>query len=309
MRRTDSDIAEGAKSRMDNVRPASGRTTQLRCNMCGCTNTKAIFEEDGIDIVRCLNCDHVYSSFLADSHYDKFWGDEIGVGDHSYWSQARTRMHQDFITTCLTEKAGRLLDMGCGLGFFLKAIQPYSNWETYGREISPAAVRYARDTLGLTNVMCSRLEDTDLPQDSFNLITMWDVIEHIPTPDPVLRHCQLLLKRNGICFIRTPNVHLQLLRARVGRWLWRRDHGHTYLQPRDHAHHYSMRSIRELLERNGFTRIEFLHLHPIHSGFGNWSGVTRVVKNTWFQLVRGLAIATAGRMNLDNLFVIARKDH
>jgi SAM-dependent methyltransferase len=246
---------------------------------------------------------------MANSHYDQFWGDEIAESDHSYWSEARARMHQDFVTTFLAESSGRLLDMGCGLGYFLKAIQPYPNWDTYGREISPAAVRYARDTLGLKNVICSRLEDTDLPQDSFNLITMWDVIEHIPTPDPVLRRCHSLLTSDGICFIRTPNVHLQLLRARVGRWLWRRDHGYTYLQPRDHAHHYSMRSIRQLLERNGFTRIEFLHLHPIQGGFGNWSGVTRVVKNTWFQLVRGLTIATAGRMNLDNLFVIARKDH
>lgn len=292
----------------DDGQPASGEMMQQRCNICGCTKSQAIFNEDGIDILRCLHCDHVYSSFKADSHYDKYWGDEVGEGDHSYWSKARARMHQDFFRKFLAEGSGRLLDMGCGLGFFLKAIEPYSKWETYGREISPAAVRYARDTLGLRNVICSRLDDTDLPQSSFSLITMWDVIEHILHPDPVLRHCHSLLKSNGICFIRTPNVYPQLLRARVGRRLRHADRGFTYLQPRDHAHHYSMCSIRRLLERNGFTRIDFLHLHPIQGGFWNRNGVMQAAKNACFHIVRGLAIVTGGHMNLDNLFVVAHKE-
>ena len=67
-----------------------------------------------------------------------------------------------------------------GPGLIPVTVAPQANWEAYGCEISPAAVRYARETLGLTNVICARLDEVDLPPSSFDLVTMWDVIDHIP---------------------------------------------------------------------------------------------------------------------------------
>ena len=292
----------------ENAQNARREVARLRCIICDCMRNQPIFNEDGIDILRCVNCDHVYSSFEADPHYDGFWGDEVAEGDHSYWNKARARMHQDFIRRFLVGHSGRLLDMGCGLGFFLKAIAPYPNWETYGCEISPAAVRYARESLGLQNVICGRLEDTDLPQRSFDLITMWDVIDHIPRPDPLLRCCHSLLKESGICFMRTPNVYIQLLRARLAKLLRGTQPTVAYMQARHHAHHYSRSSIRRILERNGFSRIRFVHLHPIQSEVGGKNGFVQGVKNACFEVVRALSIVSRGHLNLDNLFVIAHKE-
>ena len=280
----------------------------VQCLLCGGLRQQPIFNEFGIDILRCRECHHVFSSFAANPHYDGFWGEEVAEGDHFYWSRARSRMHQDFFRRFLAGRSGRLLDMGCGLGFFLKAMAPYASWEGYGCEISPAAARYARETLGLSKVICGRLEDVDLPQSSFDLITVWDVLEHLLRPDPLLRRCQALLKEGGICFMRTPNVYIQIPRARFIRLLRGRQPGVGCLQPRDHLHHYSMSSIGALLGRNGFSRVDFVHLHPIQSMGTDKSVYISGVKNIWFEAARALAILSRGHLNLDNLFVVAHKE-
>ena len=280
----------------------------LQCLLCGSRRQRPIFSESGIDILRCCECHHVFSSFAANPHYDGFWGEEVADDDHFYWNKARTRMHQEFFRKFLIWRSGRLLDMGCGLGFILKGVAPYANWEAYGCEIAPAASRFARETLGLPNVICGRLEDVDLPQSSFDIITMWDVFEHILQPDPLLRRCQALLREGGVCFINTPNVRIQILRALVMKLLRGMQPGFAYMQARDHLHYYSKSSIRRLLERNGFSRVEFVHLHPVQSVSGSKSGFLRGVKNVYFEIARTLAFVSRGHLNFDNLFVLAYKE-
>lgn len=280
----------------------------LPCLMCGGRQHRSIFNEFGIDILQCRACQHVFSSFQSDPHYDGFWGEGVAERDLWYWQEARSPMYQDFFERFLVGRAGRLLDMGCGLGFFLKAMAPYATWEAYGCEISPVAVRYARDTLGLPNVLCSRLEEADVPHSAFDLITMWDVLDHLPQPDPLLRRCHALLREGGSCFLRTPNIRVQLLRARLKQRLRGMQPGVAYLQARDHAHHYSMSSIRKLLERNGFARVQFVHLRPVQTVPDGKHGAWRRAKNVGFEMVRALALVSGGRVNFDNLFVLAHKE-
>jgi 2-polyprenyl-3-methyl-5-hydroxy-6-metoxy-1,4-benzoquinol methylase len=274
----------------------------LQCLLCGSAKHRSVFNEDGIDILQCRDCRHVFSSFAADPHYDGFWGEEVAQGEQRYWNNARRRMYQEFARRFLVGGSGRLLDMGCGLGFFLKAISPYRNWKVQGCEISPAAVRYARETLGLRNVMRTALEDADLPRNSFDIVTLWDVLEHVPRPDPLLARCHSLLREGGLCFLRTPNIALHLPRARLLRLVLGMRPNVSYLQARHHLHHYSQASIRRLLERNGFSRVEFLHLRPVRN-----AGLRGGAKNVWFEGVRALSRVTGGRVNLDTLFVLARK--
>lgn len=277
----------------------------MPCLLCGGVCHSPIFNEHGIDIMRCRQCHHVFSTFAANPHYDGYWGDAVPEGDQYYWSNARARMHHDFANRFLAGRSGRLLDMGCGLGFFLRVISQYPNWEAYGCEISATAVRYARETLGLRNAVCGRLDSAEFPQGSFDIITIWDVIDHVLLPDPLLRRCHALLRDGGICFIRTPNVSIQLLRARLKKLVRHLQPDLAYLMARDHMHHYSSASIRKLLERNGFSQIEFVHLHPIA---GSKGGLFRAIKNLGFEAVRALALVSRGRFNFDNLFVIARKE-
>jgi hypothetical protein len=124
----------------------------------------------------------------------------------------------------------------------------------------------------------------------------------------LLRRCHALLREGGICFIHTPNVWVQLPRARIIKVLRGMRPGVTYLQARDHLHYYSMSSIRRLLHSNGFSSIEFMHLHPVQSVSGSKSVLLRGVKNVWFEAARTLSVVTRGHLNFDNLFVLAHKD-
>jgi SAM-dependent methyltransferase len=283
-------------------------TVGRECLLCGGPDSRSVFEEFGIDIVRCRACGHVFSTYAGDPHYDGFWGEDVAEGSESrYWDRARAAMYQDFLNRFVAGRAGRLLDMGCGLGYFVKAMAVYPAWEAHGCEISEAAVRYSRETLGLSNVVRARLEEVSWPRESFDIITIWDVLDHLQRPDPLLKRCHELLTRDGICFIRTPNVSMHLPRARLKKLVWGMRRDIPYLQARDHFHHYSTESIRRLLDRNGFSRVEFVHLRPVDSISSSRSTSRQVVRKVWFDAVRGLAKATGGRVNLDNLFVVAQR--
>lgn len=277
-----------------------------RCLICGGSTLRPVFIEQGIEILRCRTCGHVSSSYEGDPHYDGFWGETVADADHVYWNRARARMHQDFFDRFVAGRSGRLLDMGCGLGFFLKRLSGYQGWEACGCEISAAAVRYARETLGLENVMCARLEEAPWPRASFNLITLWDVIDHVARPDALLKHCHDLLATDGRCFIRTPNISMHLPRARLKALLWGERRDTTYLQPRDHLHHYSSVAIQTLLERNGFSRVQVLHLHAIDSPSSKHRTISRAARSLWFHASRGVDRLSRGHINIDNLYVIAQ---
>jgi 2-polyprenyl-3-methyl-5-hydroxy-6-metoxy-1,4-benzoquinol methylase len=296
---------EHMETSMDDVCASGG--TVLECLICGGEKHRPIFCEFGIDILRCQECHHVFSSFSGEPHYDGFWGEEVGEGDHYYWDRARREMHQDFFRQFIDGRSGRLLDMGCGLGFFMNSMATYRNWDVYGCEISPAAVRFAREKLGLEKVICGRLEECNLPKHSFDIITMWDVLEHIPKPDMLIRRCHELLKEGGMCFIRTPNVAIQLFRARLLKLFCGIQPNIAYMQGRHHIQQYSVSSVRRLMERNGFSGVQFVHLHPIQSGVRGANVPVSVLKNLCFRTVRALAIASNERWNFDNLFVVAHK--
>ncbi len=216
-------------------------------------------------------------------------------------------MHKDFLDRFVVGRSGRLLDMGCGLGFFLKRMSAYKAWDAYGCEISAAAVRYARHTLGLEKVACARLDEAPWPVASFDLITLWDVIDHLARPDALLKHCHNLLTRNGLCFIRTPNIAMHLPRARVKALVWGERPDMAYLQPHDHLHHYSSSAIRTLLVHNGFSRVQAVHLHAIDSPSSKRRTVSRLARSLWFHAARGLDLLSRGRLNIDNLYVVAQK--
>jgi 2-polyprenyl-3-methyl-5-hydroxy-6-metoxy-1,4-benzoquinol methylase len=283
----------------------ASRPSPLRCLICGNSAHTTVLRELEIDILRCRQCGHIFSSFRADPHYKGFWGNEVADTGHVYWSHARNPMYEDFLKRFVIGRSGRLLDVGCGLGFFLQRVAEVGGWETYGSEISPAAARYAREKLGLSRILCGPPEKIDLPEKSFDIVTLWDVLDHVAHPDPVLGRCRALLKSGGMCFIRTPNVRLQLPRARINRMLKGARAGVSYLQVRDHLHHYSSTTVQKLLERNGFSAVEFLHLRPVqHPDEGR---VRSMAKTAWFAAVELLAAISRGRLNYDNLFVIARK--
>jgi SAM-dependent methyltransferase len=100
---------------------------------------------------------------------------------------------------------GILLDVGCATGIFLEAMQKTNRWITKGVEISEQAARIARDYKHL-DVITGNLEKADLPNDYFDVVTLWDVLEHLHDPVGSLREIYRILKPNGIIVFRVPNA-------------------------------------------------------------------------------------------------------
>ncbi len=97
--------------------------------------------------------------------------------------------------------ARTLLDVGCGTGFFLH-LASRRGWRTVGVEFSDALATRAREAFGL-DVHYADFLDAHLPESAFDVITMWDVLEHVLDPEEVLGRARTLLAPGGYLVIFT----------------------------------------------------------------------------------------------------------
>ncbi len=278
-----------------------------KCIICRNSNNKIVFKEHKIDILKCQNCGHVFSSYQPDQDYDGYFGNQINKKEQFYWNEAHRKLYSDFCNKFIVNKSGRLLDIGCGLGYFVKKISSFKNWETFGYEVSKAAVEFATTKLKLDNIFCGKVEESNFPKNYFDIVTLWDVIEHIPDPNPLLSYTHSILKDNGIIFIHTPNVQIQLPKAKIKKIINGMNPRVHYLEAKDHINIYSMNSIEKLLYHNGFNDINFIHMHPIQSVSGSRNSFLKFAKNVFFQFSKVLFVITFDKINTDNLFLIAKK--
>jgi len=109
------------------------------------------------------------------------------------------------LVTRLT-KGGHLLDVGCATGGFIRELHRLGGWHVQGVEINARAVCFARQQLGL-NIFCGSLTDARFPSDSFDIVTMWDVLEHVHDPLPTLKEVHRILRPGGYFIGSTPNAN------------------------------------------------------------------------------------------------------
>ncbi len=114
------------------------------------------------------------------------------------------------------KQSGRMLDVGCATGVFLQWFQAGGSWDLYGLELSEGAARVAR-AAGL-NVFIGQLEEAAYPENYFDVVTFWDVLEHISDPRSALLETRRILKPDGILVLRLPNA--ASLDARIFRQYW-----------------------------------------------------------------------------------------
>jgi 2-polyprenyl-3-methyl-5-hydroxy-6-metoxy-1,4-benzoquinol methylase len=141
--------------------------------------------------------------------------------------------------------SGRLLDVGCHIGTFI-ALAEQAGFEVAGVEPSRWAARRAEQRVrGPVHV--GVVEDTPLPEGAYDVVTMWDVIEHLPDPSSTLRAVHSALRPGGIFAITTMDVEALFPRVVGRRWPW-------YMQM--HLVYFSRRTLGELLRRSGFEVVE-----------------------------------------------------
>ncbi|HEY5080043.1 MAG TPA: class I SAM-dependent methyltransferase, partial [Opitutaceae bacterium] len=148
----------------------------------------------------------------------------------------------------------RVLEIGCAHGGYV-ALLGWAGFEATGTELSPWVARFAHETFGVT-VLAGQIEDQDLREESFDVIVLNDVIEHLPDPVRTLGHCARLLAPGGFFVIQTPEYiehlsHGDLLRTNdlFLKHMDRKSEEHLYL--------YSRRSAGMFFSRLGFPCVEF----------------------------------------------------
>ena len=105
-------------------------------------------------------------------------------------------------------RKGTLVDVGCSMGYFMDLARS-DGWEVKGVEISDSAVEHAQKKLRL-DVIKGNLKDVRFERESFDVATMWNVLEHLYDPKANLIELNRILKKGGYLFIRVPNLYSQL---------------------------------------------------------------------------------------------------
>jgi len=144
--------------------------------------------------------------------------------------------------TLETEKSGRLLDVGCGGGRFLKRMQK-RGWQVVGTDFDLQAARKVSARYGIETHV-GDLQHCNLPASSFDVITLSQTIEHLYTPIATLRECLRLMKPGGLLVMTTPNA--ASLGAKKFGSSWR-----GWEAPR-HLQLFTVQSLKTLTQQAGF---------------------------------------------------------
>ena len=119
-----------------------------------------------------------------------------------------------YLSSQVKSKHRSLLDVGCGFGYFLESACE-RGWQTYGVEISGAAVRGARGRVREANIFYGSLRDARYSDEYFDAITLWDVLAIVDSPLEELQECHRILKHRGRIGIRVRNVFFHKLAYKI----------------------------------------------------------------------------------------------
>lgn len=176
---------------------------------------------------------------------------------------------------------GRLLDIGCATGDWLALLRGGGLWSVAGVEIDPHAASIARERYGL-QVWNGAVDEVDIPPASFDVITLWDVLEHLPDPRTSLLRIATWLRPGGWLVIRTPDAGS--LHARLWGQYW------AGLDPPRHVVVFDRVSLARLLDQTGFGV----------SRMGNLSGSHALMALSWRGWLRAKGLPVSWALLLAN---------
>lgn len=234
----------------------------IPCNLCGSSQRQPYCPGNGLGLVRCQNCGLVYVSPRPDPNelyalYGEtyFHNDESGVVGYSNYiaDEANIRRTAARRLKRLSRwiQPGRMLDVGCAVGFFLDEARR-QGWQPEGLDVSNFAVDYARTHFDLP-ARAGSFTGMEFAPESFDLVTMWDVIEHVPDPKAYIQRAAAVLRPGGLLALATPDIESLPARLAGKRWV-------GYKLSEEHVYYFSRRTLAKMLEEAGFEVVEAQHV-------------------------------------------------
>ena len=266
-----------------------------------CLSNKILPRPIGLDgYYGCLNCGFVFTGM------DKRGDDRGNLVTH-YQNvdphETVAKYKQSFFISALRYLSSRchkkkktILDVGCGYGYFLD-LAARKGWDTSGIEVVSDAVGAAERRIGKGNIFHGTLKEARYPDNSFDAISLWDVLFIVENPFEELRECYRILKEGGVIGIRVRNVFFQKVVYQVYSPLKKIASRLGLRNPSVfHPFCFSRKALFQLLRRVGFSYIQITN-SPLTEGDPYWytdiKVLTKVAKRLT-GLVSGLVFWMSG---------------
>lgn len=222
-------------------------STKVSCNFCGSKQTKLLYQVKGYSLVKCRQCSLVYVTPKPQPQtIQALYGKNIcELYNHS--SDLEDKKWEIMLRNiCCYKKSGKLLEVGCATGTFLK--KAATVFEVCGVELCPEAAAYARENYNL-NVLAGDLQKQEFDNAVFDVVVASEVIEHLLDPYAFIREIARILKKDGLFVFTTGNIKSLIAFVRGKRW--------RYVDPPYHLYYFSPQSLRKYLTCLHFDFIRF----------------------------------------------------
>lgn len=159
-------------------------------------------------------------------------------------SPARLKQFEDLVARLegYVGSPGRLLDFGCGAGFFVEMAQK-AGWDAYGVDLGPwAAVAASRRAV--FNIRSGELQSVGFQPSWFDVITCMDVVEHLASPVSTMQIIRRYLRPGGVLLVQVPNYASLTIRLACDDF--------RLNEPPQHVNYFTPRTLHRLLELTGF---------------------------------------------------------
>jgi 2-polyprenyl-3-methyl-5-hydroxy-6-metoxy-1,4-benzoquinol methylase len=236
-------------------------TVEIACNLCGSREAQPLCVNCALKVVYCRGCGLVFvnpqptEQALRQHHAASELLSQDGWSSYFDHSQEQIReLWEERLNDLQRWKRGvdlSLLDVGAGYGDFLHYVSRLG-WQVSGFEFSRATARVSQQKYGIP-LAVGDLFEMPFSDRSFDIITMWHVLEHMREPLPALQCCRELLTPQGILAIEVPNLNFLVRKS--------------YRVPFSvvlHLYHFSSATLTALVRKAGF---EVLECHQGNTGF------------------------------------------
>jgi len=225
-----------------------------RDRLCNSGPPFVIAECTGCGVLRTLPemPDEELSSFYPDD----YWGQASQPSEE--WIRSSQADKLDFLRTCSID-GGRILDVGCGSGWFLRTLDKTA-WDRFGVETGPEACRVAAEALGDDHVWKGDLIQAALPDSYFDVVTLWSALEHMNQPRSNLQEARRIIKPGGTLIVQVPNAVSYQAKLFKRNWF--------ALDVPRHRYHFSPEKLAQILKEAGFEpyhRTTFSRAHNAHA--------------------------------------------
>jgi SAM-dependent methyltransferase len=284
--------------------------TLSRCLLCDSPQIRSVDAE--YQLCRCEACDYVFDNprptleaivkfYSTPQKYDSWLLTD--ASRKQLWSRRLRKLLKH-------ARSGALLDVGAGIGHFLSLAKPHFD-SVCGTEVSRTAVKIAKEKYGL-DVYEGQIEDSTLPKNHFDTITLFHVLEHVPDPKKTIACCRDLLSAGGVLLVCVPNDVLawtskvKLMGKKLGLRTFQKFSPkfglpRVFTSNEIHLSHFVPDVLRSLLEQSGLEVIEE-SIDPYYA----FNGFKQVLHAGYFAFHR-LFFGLTGVNRYDTIWMIGRK--